>query len=82
MLVHLKQAQMHTHVHARGDDLDLQALPGQGVLVVPIATVRSDAPSVPEGVGRSSMASSVPERTLHQRSSRSARASSSCPSRS
>ena len=41
---------MHARVHSSGDEgLDLQALPGQGMLVVSIAIVRSDAPSVPEG---------------------------------
>ena len=71
---------MDARVHARGDEgLDLQA--GQEVLVVTI--VRGDARACRrEGVGRSCMASSTPERTLRQESSRSARASSSCPRRS
>ena len=43
-------AKVHARVHASGDEgLDLQAFPGQGMLVVSVATVRSDAPSVPEG---------------------------------
>ena len=75
VLVHLEQPLMDARVHAGGvKGLDLQALACQGVL----------------GRGRASdteragpwMASSVPERTLRQRSSRSARASSSRPTRS
>ena len=43
---------MHARVHASGDEgLDLQAFPGQGVLVVPIAIVQGDASSVPKGEG-------------------------------
>ena len=48
--MHLEQAQMHARVHASGNEgLDLQAFPGQGVLVVPTASVWGDAPSVPKG---------------------------------
>ena len=43
---------MHARVHAGGDEsLDLHALPGQGVLVVPITVIRGDASSVPKEVG-------------------------------
>ena len=43
LLMHLKQ-------DASGDEgLCLQAFPGQGMLVIPVTIVRSDAPSVPEG---------------------------------
>ena len=48
--MHLKQAEMHARVQASGDEgLDLQTFPGDGVLVVPIATVWSAASSVPKG---------------------------------
>ena len=41
---------MHLKQDASGDEgLCLQAFPGQGMLVIPVTIVRSDAPSVPEG---------------------------------
>ena len=50
LLVHLGQARMHARFHARGDEiLDLQALPGQVVLVVSITVTLGDASSVPKG---------------------------------
>ena len=43
---------MYARVHAIGDEsLDLHALPGQGVLVVPITVIRGDASNVRKGGG-------------------------------
>ena len=45
--MHLKQPLMHARVHTGGDEgPDLQAFPGQGMLVVSITVVESDVPSV------------------------------------
>ena len=64
---------MDARVHASCDEgLDLQSFARQEMLLVSNAIVGSDAASVPVR-GR--------ERTLCQRSSRSATASSSCPTR-
>ena len=47
LLVHLEQAWLHARVDASGDEgLDLQPFPDQGVLVVPVTIVWSDASRV------------------------------------
>ena len=73
VLMHLKQPLLDTRVNADGDEaLDLLAC--KCVLVVAVTIVGCDV-GVPQGsVGWSCMASSVPERTLRHKSSRSAKA--------